>query len=111
MVMYPIASVYPQEVIFRAFFLCRYTAIFGDGWTILLASAATFAYAHILFGNGVAVGLSFLGGLLFAWRYRTTQSLLVSSIEHALYGQLIFTVGLGEFFYHGTLRAAEFLVH
>jgi len=28
-------------------------------------------------------------------------------IEHALYGCLIFTVGLGSYFFHGTMRMAQ----
>jgi membrane protease YdiL (CAAX protease family) len=50
--------------------------------------------------------LTFVAGLLFAWRYQATGSLLVSSMEHALYGCYIFTVGLGELFYHGAGRGA-----
>lgn len=107
MVLYPLLSVYPQELIYRAFFFRRYAPLFGDGWAMVLMSAAVFSYAHLIFGNLIALGLTFLGGLLFAWRYRQTRSLLVTSLEHALYGQLIFTVGLGEFFYHGTIRLAE----
>jgi uncharacterized protein len=107
MVLYPLLSVYPQELIFRAFFFRRYAPLFGNGWAMVLMSAAAFSYAHLVFRNPIALGLTFLGGLLFAWRYRQTRSLLVTSLEHALYGQLIFTVGLGEFFYHGTIRLAE----
>lgn len=107
MVLYPLLSVYPQELIYRAFFFRRYAPLFGNGWAMVLISAAAFSYAHLIFGNLIALGLTFLGGLLFAWRYWQTRSLLVTSLEHALYGQLIFTVGLGEFFYHGTIRLAE----
>ena len=107
MVLYPVLSVYPQELIYRAFFFRRYEPLFGDGWAMVLMSAAAFSYGHLIFGNGIAVGLTFLGGLLFAWRYQRTRSLLVTSLEHALYGQLIFTVGLGEFFYFGTIRLAQ----
>ena len=107
MVLYPLLSVYPQELIYRAFFFRRYAPLFGAGWAMVLMSAAAFSYGHLIFGNWIAVGLTFLGGLLFAWRYRRTRSLLVTSLEHALYGQLIFTVGLGEFFYYGTMNLAE----
>ena len=41
-----------------------------------------------------------LGGWLFARRYQRTRSLLTVSVEHALYGVLIFTIGLGDLFYH-----------
>jgi membrane protease YdiL (CAAX protease family) len=50
--------------------------------------------------------LTFVAGLLFAWRYQTTGSLLVTCIEHALYGCFIFTVGLGGLFYHGAGRTS-----
>jgi hypothetical protein len=45
--------------------------------------------------------LSFLGGLLFAKTYRDTGSLRAVFVEHYIYGAVIFTVGLGEFFYNG----------
>ena len=70
---------------------------------MILASAAAFAFLHIIFRNGLAVALTFAGGLLFAARYAQTGSLAASTFEHALYGCWLFTVGLGQFFYHGTI--------
>jgi hypothetical protein len=58
---------------------------------------------HLVFRNPIAPTLTFFGGILFAWRYQHTQSLALSSLEHALYGCLLFTVGLGQYFYGGTL--------
>ena len=52
--------------------------------------------------RGAALGLALLGGLLFAHTYAHTQSLLVSSIEHALYGCLLFSSPLGPSFYDGS---------
>jgi membrane protease YdiL (CAAX protease family) len=66
-----------------------------------VASAAAFGFLHIIFRNSLAVGLTFCGGILFAWRYAETGSLATSSFEHALYGCWQFTVGLGQYFYHG----------
>lgn len=103
-VFYPLVSVYPQELLFRAFLLHRYAAAFGAGRTVAAASALAFGFAHLLFGNAVAVGATLAGGWLFARRYQRTQSLLTVSIEHALYGITIFTVGLGHLFYHGVQR-------
>ena len=37
--------------------------------------------------------------------YRRTGSLLFSGIEHALYGDFLFTIGWGSFFYEGTQAA------
>jgi hypothetical protein len=105
MVLYPVLSVYPQGVLYRAFFLHRYAGLFpatqAGGWALLVASAAAFGFLHIIFRNPLAVVLTFFGGILFAWRYNETGSLLTSSFEHALYGCWLFTVGLGQYFYHG----------
>jgi membrane protease YdiL (CAAX protease family) len=104
MVLYPVLSVYPQGIIYRVFLFDRYRGLFGSGWGMLLASAVSFAYVHIVFRNPLALGLTFLAGLLFAFRYAQTGSLLVSSFEHALYGCAIFTIGLGRSFYFAATR-------
>jgi hypothetical protein len=96
LVFYPLASVYPQEILYRAFLLHRY----GRALNGPVASAVAFAFAHLLFGNVLAVVATLAGGWLFARRYQQTRSLLVVSVEHALYGATIFTIGLGRFFYH-----------
>ncbi|MEV6848978.1 CPBP family intramembrane glutamic endopeptidase [Actinoplanes sp. NPDC051411] len=98
LIFYPLASVYPQELIYRAFLMHRYSPAFGR--TVAPAGALAFGYAHLLFGNLIAVVATLAGGWLFARRYRQTRSLLVVSVEHALYGATIFTIGLGRFFYH-----------
>ena len=106
MVLYPVLSVYPQGIIYRAFFFERYRPLFPASAAMILASAAAFGFSHIIFRSPCSVALTFIAGLLFAWRYHVTSSLLVSSLEHALYGCFIFTVGLGGLFYHGPGRAA-----
>jgi len=103
MVAYPVLSVYPQGLLYRAFFFARYAPLFPGRWPMIVASAAAFAFLHIVFRNPLAVALTFGGGLLFAARYAETGSLATSSFEHALYGCWLFTVGLGQFFYHGTI--------
>ncbi|WP_250035670.1 CPBP family glutamic-type intramembrane protease [Paractinoplanes maris] len=100
-VFYPLVSVYPQELLYRAFLLHRYEAVWGTGKRAAAASAVAFGFAHLLFGNVIAVVSTVIGGWLFARRYQRTGSLLVVSVEHALYGITIFTVGLGQYFYHG----------
>jgi hypothetical protein len=105
MVAYPVVSVYPQGVLYRAFFFERYGVLFPGKWAMILASASAFAFLHLIFRNWLAVDLTFAGGLLFAARYAETDSLAASSFEHALYGCWLFTVGLGQYFYHGTIEA------
>jgi len=101
---YPILSVFPQELIYRAFLFKRYHPLFGNGFGIIVASAAAFGFGHIVFHNWPAVALTFLGGLLFARTYQRTSSLIAVAAEHALYGCAAFTIGYGAYFYEGTLR-------
>lgn len=104
MVLYPFLSVYPQEVFFRAFFFHRYRRLLGQGTGAIVAGAALFGFVHIVFGNWISIVLSGAGGVLFARTYLTSGSLALASIEHALYGNFIFTIGLGEFFLHGSRK-------
>jgi len=101
MLLYPVLSVYPQGIIYRAFFFERYRGLFPGPAMLIAVSAAAFSFAHIIFRNPIAVGLTLIGGLLFAWRYAETGSLFTSSFEHALYGCWMFTIGLGQYFYKG----------
>lgn len=104
MIFYPLFSVYPQEIIFRSFFFHRYRDLFPSRWGMILASGVTFGYVHIIFESWASVGLTILGGILFAWTYDRTRSLLAASIEHALFGCFAFSVGLGALFYTGAVR-------
>ena len=102
MILYPLISASTQEIMFRVFFFHRYRELFGrQTWLLVLASATLFAYAHIVFENWPAIWISFLGGLIFAWRYERTRSFWAVFIEHSLFGNLIFTIGFGRFFYTG----------
>ncbi len=98
---YPLASVYPQEVIFRAFFFHRYRGLFGNGVGMIAASAAAFGYAHIVLENWFAVAATVAGGVLFGWTFARSKSVAATAVEHAMYGCFMFTVGLGRFFYGG----------
>ena len=102
MLLYPLLSVYPQELLYRAFFFHRYAPLFGSGWGLFLASAAAFGFVHIVFGNWLSVGLCVIGGLLFSFTYHSSGSLLLTCLDHAIFGDFIFTIGLGQFFYHGS---------
>lgn len=99
MILYPLFSVLPQELVYRAFFFHRYGPLFSNEKLMILTNAALFAFGHILFRNWVALMGAFIGGLLWASTYRRSGSLLVVSIEHALYGSLAFTLGIGHYCY------------
>lgn len=94
---YPLLAVYPQELFYRAFLFRRYHSLFPGRYTMILASALTFGFAHIIYGNIPAVLLTLIGGCLFAITYQHSRSILVVSLEHALYGCLLYTIGFGQF--------------
>ncbi len=105
MVAYPVFSVWPQEVVYRAFFYHRYKSILPGVLPRILVSALVFGFMHVVFLNWLAPAMTLVGGLLFAWTYERSKSLLAVSIEHALWGQLIFTIGIGWYFYGGSVPA------
>lgn len=102
--LYPLLSVYPQELVFRAYFFHRYRRALplNDAGFIGL-NALLFGMSHAVFLHWAAMGLSALGGALFAWTYLRTRSLLCVVLEHALWGGLVFTIGLDVVFGGGTI--------
>ena len=103
-VAYPLCSVLPQGILYRALWEKRYAAGLPRTASLVLG-AALFAWAHIVFHNVWACAFTFVGRLFFLSTYRRTGSLLFSGIEHALYGDFLFTIGWGMFFYEGTQAA------
>lgn len=101
--LYPFLSVLGQEIAYRLLFYRRYGTLFANRTVGILASAFIFALAHAFYMNWVAVILSFAGGIFFAWAYERTRSFMLVWILHSLAGQVLFTSGIGIFFYHGTI--------
>lgn len=99
MIFYPLFSVIPQSIIYRSFFFHRYKSLFGNEMMLFIAAAAMFSYAHLIYGHWISVFFTFAGGLMFNKVYQKTGSLPLSALVHALYGNWIFTVGLGGYFY------------
>jgi len=93
---YTFLSVWPQEVIYRTFYFERYQDLFSSRKLLIFINALVFSLAHIMFRNTLVIVLTFIGGLLFAYTYFKTKSTTLVSIEHALYGNWLFTVGMGE---------------
>lgn len=104
MVLYPLLLALPQELLFRCFFFHRYQSLFGGRpGRLIFFNALSFGLSHIFYGNWVAPVLTFFGGLLFAWRYHTSASLLTVGLEHAVWGNYLFTIGIGWYFYSGAI--------
>lgn len=91
-------SVYPQALLFRGFFVERYRSLFRDERRLVLVNAAAFAWAHNIIPHPLVYLLTFCGGILFCRTWLKSRSVLAVSIEHALYGFWLFTVGLGGYF-------------
>ncbi|OUS00767.1 abortive infection protein [Flavobacteriales bacterium 33_180_T64] len=92
---YSFFSVYPQELIYRTFFFQRYRDLFKSEVLFIIVNAILFSLAHMFFRNGLVMVLTFIGGILFALTFKKTKSTLMVSIEHAIYGSWLFTVGMG----------------
>ena len=93
---YSFFSVYPQELIYRTFFFQRYAVLFKSNYLLIFINAIVFSLGHIFFRNTLVLVLTFLGGLLFAVSFNKTRSTLLVSVEHAIYGCWLFTVGMGD---------------
>lgn len=100
---YPIFSAFTQEVIFRRFFFFRYENLWKNENLTILFSTLAFSYMHIVFKNQIAVIFTLIGGFIFSYMYKKTKSIMLVSIEHAIYGDILFTLGLGYYFYHGSV--------
>ena len=103
MVAYPLVSAIPQEIVFRALFFERYGALFPGLRLAILANAGVFGLAHLFYGNWPAVVLTTIAGGVFAWAYAERRSFGFACLLHAMSGQIVFTSGLGIFFFHGAI--------
>ena len=96
LLVYTFLSVWQQEIIYRTFFFKRYERLFSSTKLLLFVNAIVFSLAHIFFRNTLVLVLTFVGGVLFALTYLKFRSTTLVSIEHALYGNWLFTVGMGK---------------
>jgi membrane protease YdiL (CAAX protease family) len=96
---YPVLSAYSQEVVFRTFLFTRYLPLFKSRNFLIIISGVTFAFAHIVYYHPLSMLLTFFAGIYLAWIYKKTRSVLFTTILHSILGILIFTIGLGEYFW------------
>ena len=96
-VFYSAFSVFPQELLYRSFFFKRYASLFKNPTVLITINAIIFSLAHSLFQNIYISVLTLIGGFVFAITYHKSKSLLLTSIEHAIYGSWLFTLGIGEY--------------
>ncbi len=93
---YTFLSVWPQEIIYRTFFFERYEVLFQNKTLFIFINAIVFSLAHLFFRNALVLILTFIGGIIFGYTYLKYRSTTAVSIEHAIYGNWLFTVGMGQ---------------
>jgi membrane protease YdiL (CAAX protease family) len=103
MALYPFLSALPQELVFRALYFRRYAPLFPSRPVAVLVNGGAFALAHLMFWNWIALALCFVGGVIFALAYLGRGGFPQAVLLHALCGMILFTAGLGTFFYHGAV--------
>lgn len=95
---YLLASVIPQELLYRTFFVKRYQTIFSNETALIITNALLFSLGHIWFKSAIVLAFTFIGGILFIKTYLHSKSIIIVTIEHALYGIWLYTVGYGALF-------------
>lgn len=86
LVLYPFLSVIPQEIVYGAWYYQRYSKLFRSQITSIFVNSLLFGFAHMVFGNGVAIVGAFPVSFIFSHTYTKYNSLLVVIIEHFCYG-------------------------
>ena len=102
MALYPLLSALPQELIFRALFFGRYGALFERAGRGGDQRAGVRAGAPDVLELGGGGALTVAGGAIFARAY-LRHGFLQAVLLHAVCGGILFTSGLGTFFYHGAV--------
>jgi len=102
-ILYPWFSVLGQEILYRPLFFKRYGALFPSTGVAIIVNAVVFALAHAFFERWITFILTLGGGLLFAWIYTRTRSFSAVFVLHWVAGGIIFTSGMGWYFYHGAI--------
>ncbi len=100
--LYPLLSALPQELIFRALMFHRYGRLFDNPRQAVLVNATIFSLAHLMYWNWIVLIFTFFGGLAFGVAY-LKRGLLWAWVLHAIAGNILFTVGMGVYFYSGNV--------
>ena len=95
---YPFLSVIPQEIVYRVFFFQRYFPNERSFYFLTLLNMIVFSYGHIVFNNVHAILITAIVSPVFTYAY-LKKSFFTCIILHALGGQIIFTLGLGKYFF------------
>lgn len=100
--LYPLLSALPQELIFRALFFHRFAPLFPNREAAVLVNAAVFSFAHLMYWSVVVAVLTFAGGWIFARAY-LRRGFPSAWLLHAIAGNVLFSVGMGAYFWSGAV--------
>jgi len=100
MLLYPLVSAALQELTYRALFYRRYAEQFSSRASRTTANIALFAWLHVFFPTPPSIALSIVLGAFLTHTYERTRSFRLVWLEHSLYGNFVFTIGLGHWFYY-----------
>lgn len=108
MMLYPLLSVVVQEFPYRQLFFTRYAPLFPTRRAAFDANVLLFTWLHMPFiampWGELTVILSLIAGYFFADTYIRGKRFWLVWLEHALYGNFAFTIGLGRLFYYNVER-------
>lgn len=100
---YPVLSVLPQELVYRVYVFEVHKTLLSPQLLALMVSAMAFAWLHIVFAGWFGVVSTFAAGLALAWNYfqnrNSPGAIWPLVLEHSLYGQIVFTIGLYQYFF------------
>lgn len=100
--LYPLLSALPQELIFRPLFFHRFGSLFPDRGTAVMVNAFVFSFAHLMYWSLIVAVLTLIGGWIFARAY-LIRGFPSAWILHGIAGNVLFTVGMGAYFWSGAV--------
>ena len=95
-----------QEFVFRSYFFWRYESL-AEPVGLIALNVLAFGWVHIIFRSWISVVVTAVGGFFFAELFVQYHSLLGVCIVHLACGLSIFAMGLGRYFYTGSVRIAR----
>ena len=103
MLLYPVLSVLPQEIIYRVYIFEKFFPEPHQEKLAIIASSVLFSWVHVIYAGYFAMLSTLMAGCVLGVSYsrsrRQPGALWAVLLEHSVYGMLIFTVGLGRFFF------------